>query len=56
MATCKWKFTCWSPPTFTEMLITEVYGKQDKLAKKGKQDILNEEHRQHVQARLKIPK
>ena len=42
-------------PTSIEMLMTEVYGKQDKLVKKGKQDILNEEHRQHVQALLKIP-
>lgn len=33
-------------------VIIEVYGKQDKSVKKGKQEVLNEEHRQHVLARL----
>lgn len=56
MATCKWKFTRWFNPLAPKMmLMIEVYGKQDRLVKKGKQDVLNEEHRQHVQALLKIP-
>ena len=35
-------------------LILEVYEKQDKLAKKGKQDVLNDENRRVVRARLRL--
>ena len=35
-------------------LILEVYEKQDKLVKKGKQDVLNDENRRVVRARLRL--
>lgn len=34
--------------------MTEVYGKQDKLVRKGKQESLNAGHRTAVQERLNV--
>jgi hypothetical protein len=35
-------------------LIIDVYGKQDKLVKKGKQEVMNNESRERVRARLNM--
>ena len=52
MATGQWKSACWSLPPQVNMLIVEIYGKQDKTVKRGKQELLNEEVRKEVQRQL----